>query len=200
MFLREGNLRKEKRLEYFNRDPSSLLLIDSNPLSEQLNPTRTVLVESMKAADEKRKQLVQQGQKPPADNTCFAIKALVMRVREDSMEFGDVNVPRALHRLYTEAKKAGFSTDAQGLYSYLNFAAEQEVAQEKARRESGLGGFFRRLLSNSGVLRGSLTTVETNSCRNFRDPAYDLDEDSILASKWKAAAGRMFRPQQPGMA
>lgn len=195
MFLRDGNKRKEKRLEYFNRDPATVLLVDANPVSEQLNPSNTVLVEPMSHAGEKKKTAVAGGHRPSTDTTCLGVKALVQRIREDAQVSGSVNVPRTLARLRQDALNAGYSTDTQGMYHFLLAAAEEEAALERERREAGLGGFIRRTLQSNGVLRNKHTTVEAAMMRGFEDPEYKLGAGSIIVQKYRAAAGKLFRPQ-----
>lgn len=203
MFLRDGNKRKEKRLEYFNKDLSTVLLIDhTNSVSEELNPANTLLVEPMTKVQERRKQLIEEGEKQgitniratlPPDTTMFCIKELVQRIREDAQAAGGiVNVPRTLTRLRQEAKVAGFATDTQGLYQYLLFAAERDSQAEKERHESGLGGYLRKLVQTSAVLRGKLSTGEAASVRPFRDPMDELPHDSYLLQKFNNTVARMF--------
>jgi hypothetical protein len=121
MFLREGNKRKEKRLEYFNRDPRTVLLIDVDPLSEALNPASTVLVQPMAPRAEEGSSGSGSGSSGgsggsgEADATCAAIRALIARIRADMQATGVVHVPRTLTALRADAAHAGFSTDATGM-------------------------------------------------------------------------------------
>jgi hypothetical protein len=194
MFLRDGNRRKEKRLEYFNRDPKSVLLIDWNPISEHLNPNNTVLVRSMKDVAAEAEAAAKGGKPAPIDTTCMAIKALVQRIREDHQQTGVVHVPRTLARLRKEAEQAGYLTDTQGLYSYLLHAAEEQQQVERERREGGLGGMLRRTVQNSTVLRNKATTAEAAMLKGYRDPAQELGEDSLLTRKLRDMQAKMYRP------
>jgi len=208
MFLRDSNKRKEKRLEYFSPDLNTILLIDhTNSVSEELNPDNTVLVEPMTVIQERRKQLIIEGEKQgqtnirtslPPDTTCFCIKELVQRIREDAQAAGGVvHVPRTLTRLRQEAKAAGFATDTQGLYQYLMYAAERDSQAEKERHETGLGGYLRKLIQSSAVLRGKPSTGEAAAMRIFRDPLDELDHESLLVQKYRESVSRMF-VGQPG--
>jgi hypothetical protein len=197
MFIRPGK-KPEKRLEYFNRDPSTVLLIDSNKHSEELNPANTVIVEAMEDFAARRAEAVAKGQAAPADTTSLCIRALIGRIRADMQAAGQVNVPRTLSKLKSDAADAGFGTDSQGIYQYLVSSAEREAEIERGRKESGLGGFMRRLATTSKVLRGKTTTSEAVMMRPFRDPAFDISEDSLLVEKWRDAAAKMFRGQ-PGL-
>jgi hypothetical protein len=196
--FREPRYRKEKRLEYFARDPGSVLLIDWNPVSEQLNPHNTIVVEKMADFRERRRKAIEAGEAPPVDSTCLAIKALLMRVREDGQAAGGVNVPRTLAKVRQEANTAGFSTDTHGLYQYLLYAAEQDAHLQMVRREHGLGGFVRRNIAASPVLQGKATTAEAAILRPFRDPSDELPPDSMLARKWRETFAKAFQ-QQPAM-
>jgi hypothetical protein len=185
MFLRvgpNGERRKEKRLECFNRDLRSVLLIDRDPTSEALNPHNTVLVTGM-------------GEANGEDSTCAAIRAVVQRVRDDASASGAVNVPRTLKHLRQEAEAAGFSTDARGLHEHLRASAAEEVDRERARREGGLGGFMRRTATSSPIVRGKMTTAEASVTRDFRDPGAEIGADAILTAKVRAASARLFQRQ-----
>jgi hypothetical protein len=35
---------KERHIEFFNRDPATILLVDTNPLSARINPRNTLIV------------------------------------------------------------------------------------------------------------------------------------------------------------
>jgi hypothetical protein len=193
MFIRDG--RKEKRLEYFARNPATVLLVDHSRVSEQLNPNNTVIVEPMSEFQDRRRRAEEAGQPRPSDTACLGIKALVTRVREDAAAYGAVSVPRALAKLRHEAAVAGFATDTAGLYQYLMSAAEAEVEAERQRREGGLGGAIRRLVEASPFLRGRVTLTEAASVRPFRDPADDTAEDSLVAHRYHTFAARVFMPQ-----
>ena len=188
MFLREKPHRKEKRLEYFARDPRSLLLIDCNPLSEALNPNNTVLVKPMPEGG------AEGGGVRQPDSTLLAIKALITRIREDASAMGGVNVPRSLASLRSEAEAEGFHSDAEGIYAFLLAAAAREAAAEREKRETGLGGVLRRAAAASPTLRAKASTVEAASRRPFRDPALDLGEGSLLTRKVHEAAARVLGP------
>lgn len=179
-----GSKRKEKRLEYFNRDRQSMLLIDKDPVSEQLNPHNTILVTAMGAGA---------AGNAGADTTCAAIRAVVQRVRDDAALSGIVNVPRTLHNLRQEAVAAGYSTDAAGLHMYLVASAEEEVERERQRREAGLGGLMRRAAATNPILKSKMTTNEAAMLRDFRDPAIELGPDALLASKVREATQKMFQ-------
>jgi hypothetical protein len=194
MFLRDGNRRKEKRLEYFAREPGAILLVDSNPTSEKLNPNNTVLVESMTEYSARKAAALAAGRPAPADTACLGIRALLQRIREDMASTGAVNVPGTLARLRAEASQAGYSTDTHGMYQYLMEAAAAEEAVERNRREAGLGGLLRRVGATSAVLRGKATTMEAAMMRGFRDPGVELGEDALLVRKYREAAARLSRP------
>lgn len=191
MFIRENGKRKEKRLEYFARDPRTVLLIDHNPLSEALNPSNTVLVQPM---GEKLEGGGSGAATASPDVTCAAIKALLSRIREDVQASGAVNVPRALARLRNEAKQDGFSTDAGGLYAFLRKQVEAEKVLEREKRETGLGGVLRRTAAASSVLRARATTMEAAAQRPFRDPAWDTGDGSLLATKLRDALAKAGGP------
>jgi len=202
IFLRgEGNeKRKEKRLEYFNRDLSTVLLIDHNKVSEDLNPNNTILVLKMKD------EVINSSQKTtsvPAvitandepDITCSAIKALVSRIRDDIQASGAVNVPASLANIKKQAQDAGYSTDTQGLFAFLGKSVEESKRIEQERLETGLGGLLRRIIKSQPVLRNKLTTIEQASVRPFRDPTDELGPDSLLSSRVNDALKKLLRPQ-----
>jgi hypothetical protein len=185
MFLREGGARKEKRLEYFNRDPNSVLLVDCNPLSESLNPRNTVLVSSMGEAGG-----------AGGDKTCYAIKALISRIKEEVQARGSVNVPRALERIRVDATAEGFSTDPTGLYAFLQKRAEEEARLEHEKKEQGLGGLLRRSVADSSSFRSKLSVLDTAARRPFRDPAVEPGlGNSLLAAKVRDTNARLFGRQ-----
>jgi hypothetical protein len=202
IFLRgEGNeKRKEKRLEYFNRDLSTVLLIDHNKVSEDLNPDNTIIVLKMK---DTQTATSTGGDSAPAvaeavdepDTTCSAIKALVSRIRDDIQATGVVNVPVSLANIKKQALEAGYSTDTQGLFAFLGKAVEESKRLERERLETGLGGFIRRIIKSQPVLRNKLTTIELASVRPFRDPLDELGHDSLLATRVHDAMRRLLRPQ-----
>ena len=194
MFLRDGGKRKEKRLEYFNRDPSSILLIDSSALSEALNPNNTVCVQSQTAAAAAAAAEAGGGRALPPDLTCKAIKTLIMRIKDECAAMGGaVNVPRALHKIRADAARAGFAPDAMGLYSFLSLRAAEEAEAEHVKNNSGLGGLLRRSVaeSSSGVLRRP-TTMEAAARKRFTDPGAELGEDSLLTRKVRDANRKVF--------
>jgi len=202
IFLRgEGNeKRKEKRLEYFNRDLSTVLLIDHNKVSEDLNPDNTIIVLKMK---DTQTATSTGGDSAPAvaeavdepDTTCSAIKALVSRIRDDIQATGVVNVPVSLANIKKQALEAGYSTDTQGLFTFLGKAVEESKRLERERLETGLGGFIRHIIKSQPVLRNKLTTIELASVRPFRDPLDELGHDSLLATRVHDAMRRLLRPQ-----
>ena len=203
IFLRgEGNeKRKEKRLEYFNRDLSTVLLIDHNKVSEDLNPDNTIIVSKMKEAlvaastggDSAQTVVAAVDEQP--DSTCSAIKALVSRIRDDIQATGTVNVPASLSNIKKQALEAGYSTDTQGLFAFLGKAVEESKRLERERLETGLGGFLRRIIKSQPVLRNKLTTIEQASVRPFIDPSDELGIDSLLATRVHDAMRRLLRPQ-----
>ena len=195
MFIRDGGKRKEKRLEYFARDPRTVLLVDHDALSEVLNPNNTVLVTPMPKAAEAGAGAAAAA--APPDVTCAAIKALVARVREDVQLTGQVNVPRALVRLRADARADGFATDAAGLHAFLQKTVEAEAEIERERRDAGLGGLLRRTAAASTALRAKATTVEVASRKPFRDPAWDTGDDSLLARKVRETAARALGGPPP---
>ncbi len=184
MFIRAGGKRKEKRLEYFARDPRTVLLIDYNELSENLNPKNTIIVPNFEAPKGDDKKAAS------PDIACAMIKAIITRVREDAAVSGAVNVPRSLARLRADALNEGFSTDAAGLNAYLQKQVEAEAELERDKRESGLGGALRRAAATSAVLRSKATTIEAASRRPFRDPAIETGDDSLLSRKLREATAR----------
>jgi hypothetical protein len=186
MFVR--GKRKEKRLEVFGRNPRSILLIDSNPLSAALNPDNTVLVAPMEAGSSG-------GARGGADATCLALQALVARVRDDAQSGGAADVPRALARLRAEAEGEGFSTDALGLHAYLSKRAAEEAAAAEAARRTGLGGLLRSAAAASALSKAP-TTAELAARRPYRDPAVELGEDALLTRRVREASARVFGPQR----
>jgi hypothetical protein len=200
MFLRDGGKRKEKRLEYFNRDPRSILLIDSSALSEALNPDNTVCVQSQRAAGaEAAAAAAAAGQggaaaAAPSDPTCSAIRTLILRVKDEVGAMGQVDVPRALAKIRADARAAGFDADATGLYAFLRHQAQSEVEQERAKHNSGLGGLLRRSMAGaaeSAVVRRG-TTLELAARRRFTDPGSELGEDSLLTRKVRDTNRKLF--------
>jgi hypothetical protein len=191
MFIRDSGKRKEKRLEYLNRDPKSVLLIDSNTLSEALNPDNTVCVRSQRAAEAESRGGA------GADVTCSAIRAVVTLILTEAAG-GEVNVPRALKSLRRDAAAAGFPRDAAGLFGYLQLRALQEDEAEAAKRNSGLGGLLRSSVAGSQAGSGLLstlrssTTLEQASSRPFRDPGSELGEDSALTRSLRSANRKLF--------
>ena len=201
MFIRDNGKRKEKRLEYFARDPKSILLIDYNELSEVLNQQNTVIVPRFVAEDknENDEKTVAAAAAPAhPDIVCAMIKALVARVREDTAAAGSVNVPRSLTRLRADVRTSGFETTAEGLHAFLQKQVEEEAEIERDKRETGLGGALRRAAASSAVLRSKATTVEAAARRPFRDPAVDTGDNSLLARKVREATARALGgpPQQ----
>ena len=187
MFVR--GKRKEKRLEYFGRNPRSILLIDSNPLSAALNPDNTVIVKPMVSSGSDG------GNSRSADATCLALQALVSRVRDEAQSTGVADVPRALKRLRAEADKEGFSTDALGLHAYLSKQASEERAANEAARNTGLGGLLRSTAAASPLL-SKATTLEAASRRPYRDPAAELGEGSLLTRRVRETSARLGFGQQ----
>lgn len=192
MFIRDSGKRKEKRLEYLNRDPKSVLLIDSSTLSEALNPDNTVCVRSQRAAEAEAGSGA-----GSADVTCSAIRAVVTLILNEAAG-GEVNVPRALKSLRKDAAAAGFPRDAAGLFGYLQLRALQEDEAEAAKRNSGLGGLLRSSVAGSQAAGGLLstlrssTTLEQASSRPFRDPGAELGEDSALTRSLRSANRKLF--------
>lgn len=212
IFLRgEGNeKRKEKRLEYFNRDLSTVLLIDHNKVSEDLNPNNTILVLKMKddITNSSQKTISSSGTvgnsasvpivmtaNDEPDTTCSAIKALVSRIRDDIQSTGAVNVPASLANIKKQAQDAGYSTDTQGLFAFLGKSVEESKRIEQERLETGLGGMLRRIIKSQPVLRNKLTTIEQASVRPFRDLADELGPDSLLSIRVNDALRKLLRPQ-----
>ena len=191
MFIREGGKRKEKRLEYFNRDSKSILLIDSSALSEVLNPDNTVCVQSQKeVAGAAASSSAPQQQR---DLTCSAIKTLIARVKEEVNNMGQVNVPAVLAKIRAEAAEAGFAPDAMGLYAYLHRQSMREAEAERLKKNSGLGGLLRRGMAESqnGAVRRA-TTMELASRKRFTDPGAELGEDSLLTKKLRETNRKLF--------
>jgi hypothetical protein len=188
MFICDGGKRKEKRLEYFNRDRKSILLIDHNTISEELNPGNTVLVLPFSAKPGTTAGV------GASDPTCASIKALVSFIREDvsSSGTGQVNIPLTLSRLKERAQEAGFSSDASGLFGYLSKTAAEEEELEREKRNSGLGGLLRRSAVESPLLRTKATTYEAAGTRSYRDPGVELGEDSLLTKKVREAGKKLW--------
>lgn len=201
MFIRDNGKRKEKRLEYFARDPKSILLIDYNELSEVLNQQNTVTVPRFVAQEKssENEDKTVAAAAPPAhpDIVCAMIKALVARVREDTAAAGSVNVPRSLARLRADVRTSGFDTSAEGLHAFLQKQVEEEAEIERDKRETGLGGALRRAAASSAVLRSKATTVEAAARRPFRDPAVDTGDNSLLARKVREATARALGGPPP---
>jgi len=245
--------RKEKRLEYFGRElpggrrfVDEVLLIDCDPVSEELNPDNTLRVEPMRerlsaaAAEEAEAAAAATrsatgaggastsaaaataaaaaaaaatsaaaaaaAAEDKADTTCAAIRALLVRVRQDAMAGGGgggaprPNVPATLKRLRAEAVAAGFAPDAGGIFAYLGAAARREEEAEARRRDSGLGGLLRRAMTSAVRARAAsrqaplYTTTEANSLARFELPTYD---DSWLARKVARSSEALRRQSDP---
>lgn len=139
-------------------------------------------------------ELAKTGVQPSADITCATIKALINRIREDAQVYREVNVPRSLNRLKKEAIENGYSTDADGLYSYLLDSAMKEEAAVQERLKSGLGGFIRKTTANSALLRNKGTVVESAMQKAYHDPTAELGHDSLLAKKVQDISGKVFGP------
>ena len=203
IFMDDQNKRKEKRLEYFNRRPEELLLVDHDPVSAELNPLNTMLVEKMRALPGEG---IADGAMPssgaPADAnetagpdlTCEAIKALVRRIREDVQNTGEVNVPRSLDNLRRAASEAGFPTYATGLFHYLGHEAEVVRSLEQRRRETGLGGALRRAL-RAAKLDKKLDSAEMAKDQAYFDPVEELPMGALLLERVQAYNGRLSQPQ-----
>lgn len=181
MFIRDDGKRKEKRLEYFNRDRKTMLLIDHNAVSEELNPGNTVLVQGKSSMGESAQ-----------DTTCASIKALVSSIRDDASGTGQVNIPRSLAKLREEATGQGFPSDASGLFAYLSKAAAEESEMELVRRNSGLGGLLRRGAAESPLLRSKASTLEMAASKTFKDPGAELGEESLLVRKMRETSRKAF--------
>jgi hypothetical protein len=192
MFLRDGNKRKEKHLMFFNRDPRSVLLIDSSAMNEALNPGNTVCVQSQRAVAAERAAAAASNSSSRPDLTCSAIKTVVELIKSDAQDFGGmVDVPRALKRARSDAAAAGFSGDVTGLLAYLQRKAHDEAEAERAKHNSGLGGLLRRsVVEGRGM--GRATTLELANRRRFVDPGAELGEDSLLTQKLRDANKKLM--------
>ena len=220
--------RKEKRLEYFGRELpggrrflDEVLLVDCDPVSEELNPDNTLRVEPMRerlpapepesaaapapaAAEAAAAAAAAEDRK--ADTTCAAIRALLVRVRQDAMAGAAAtgvprpNVPATLKRLRAEAVAAGFAPDAGGIFSFLGAEAKREEEAEARRRDSGLGGLLRRSMAAAMRARAAarqaplLTTTEANVLAKFELPSYD---DSLLGRKVARSSEMLRRQNEP---
>ena len=135
---------------------------------------------------------------PPHDNAMRAIVQLVQRIRNEAAATGEVNVPLALSSMRSEAAALGFSSDAAGLAAYLQHEADVIAQLDRERREAGLGGLVRRIVDSTPVLRGKAATADIAASRPFRDPAYELGWDSLLAQRVAAANARMDAAMRGG--
>jgi len=119
---------------------------------------------------------------------------VVEAVKRDAAETGAINVPRALAGLRREAAKSGLAADAAGVFAVAQRISAEAAAEERARRESGLGGALRRTVAALPALRGRRTIVEEAEVRPFVDPAVQTGAPgSLLAEKVSTAVETMQR-------
>lgn len=189
-FGRPGTISRERHIEFFNRDPRTILLIDSDPISMAVNPSNTVLVDPIEGRPvEEGKEEAPRRAGP--DNTCGSIVAVVQRIRESTSQMGRVDVPAVLRSLKNEAGASGFTSDSQGLYEYLQHEAEAEAAATRARKETGLGGLVRRSNASSSFLKNKATVTEAAVNKSYIDPGRDVGEDSLVTKRVRAAVASM---------
>ena len=68
---------------------------------------------------------------------------------------------------------------------------QRAAALDRERKETGLGGLLRRTITSSRVLNGKPSVVEVAASRPFRDPTYDLGEDSMLTQRVREASRKL---------
>lgn len=201
-----GDKARERHIEFFNRDPRTILVIDADPITQAVNPLNTVLVQPIPGS--KRPDgtpLV-----PPSassastedgiDNTCATIAAVAARIREAASANGRVDVPAALRSLKAEAASEGFGSDSAGLYAYLRHRAAAEAEAARVRREQGLGGLVRRANAASPLLRNKATVLEAAEYKGYVEPGRDVGEESMVTKKVRAAVAKMEASMRGGAA
>ena len=128
---------------------------------------------------------------PPSDTAMKGVVQLVQRLRKEINESGEVDVPRYLGELRSEATALGFPSDAAGLSAFLQHEADAAANLDRDRREAGFGGLLRRTVEATPVLRGKAALADVAATRPFRDPAFDVGFDALLTQRVHAATSRM---------
>lgn len=88
------------------------------------------------------------------------------------------------------------------MYQYFLKKARDEAELERLRREAGLGGTLRGVISKNRNMRG-LTVIETAEAQPYRDPAVDAGADALLTQRVHKAIARfddMMRAAKGGAA
>lgn len=209
-FHHEGDPhRREKRIEPFTRPVGTILVIDYDPLTLELNPDSCLLVRKMlppeveadpatlTAAEKARASLGEYVSASAPDTTLQEVLAVLRSVHEDTLANGSVNVPYTLGRLRSEADSAGFGADTAGLAAFLAHSTAAKAARERERITTGLGGTLRTLRERSPMLGTSAITEEAAAVRPFRDPAIDFP-DSLLSRKVSAANAKFMQRAMGG--
>ena len=175
-----------------------MLVVDWDAATEARNPANTVLVQPMSAFAAEAAAAEAAGRPAPADGAMQAIVQLVQRLRADAQASGEVDVPGSLAALRAEAVAAGCAPDAAGLAAYLRSQAARAVELDAERRASGLGGLLRRVADGLTALRGKPALAELHAARPYRDPAFELGEEALLAAKVTAVNARMDAAMRGG--
>lgn len=179
-----------------------MLLVDCDRSSESLNPANTVIVTPMSELEKQAAEAAAAGgasAAAPVDTAMRAIVQLVQRLRaEANAAGGEVNVPAALAGMRREATALGFAPDAAGLAAFLQHEAGDVERRDRERKEAGLGGLLRRVAAAMPALRGKASLGDLHASRPYRDPAYELGLEALLAEKVGAANARMDAAMRGG--
>lgn len=139
------------------------------------------------------------GSAVPREDTLSAIVAVAKACREDSSEWGELDVPRTLRRLRGEAERRGFATDANGLYATMQQLAWEAKEAERKRREEGLGGAARSIIRVLPALAKPDVVLKAQN-KGYVDPALESGYgDSLLAARTRVAVERLQAQQREMM-
>ena len=88
------------------------------------------------------------------------------------------------------------------MYRFFLKKARDEAEMDRLRREAGVGGMLRGVISKNRNMRG-LTVIEAAEAQPYRDPAVDAGQDALLTQRVHKAIGRfddMMRAAKGGQA
>jgi NLI interacting factor-like phosphatase len=186
---------KEKHIEYLGRDPSTILLVDIDERQEKLNPANTICVRSMSTMEKEKEQ------SSIGDSTLQAVSLVLQRIRSDATNvFGKLNVKRSLEEIRKEASTAGFSSDANGVYTHLLKQANAETEAEEKRKNEGLGTLIKSI-TPSLQREKPKAVMEINANKRYIS-VYESSgfQDSFLAQKAASAVSKLEKMTAgPGM-
>lgn len=100
------------------------------------------------------------------------------------------------------ARALSHALSRTGLYRYFLKKAHDEAELERLRREAGLGGALRTVITKNRNMRG-LTVMEVAEAQPYRDPVLDAGHDALLTQRVHKAVARfdeMMRAAKGGQA